>query len=455
MVCARGRARPGGARVRRGRVGQEGRKRAGWRVRDLRPAEPGAGLRSGSSPPRSPSTPASRAETSCSSSTLVTRLARAQREIGLAAGSGRRGRATPRRCSRCCPSLLERTGNSAKGYCTAHLHVSGGGRRPGGPRGRRGPRTPRRPLRPRPAIAELGPLAGIDVLASLSRVMPQVTTGQAPATGGALPELLAAYEQRRDLTAGAYAPGNRSAHRRGDRTPAGARGVPCPGPGRAGRLAPGTDAPGGRGMSALGTLRRLRAEARDRQQHAFARRLSELRLAEELLRRASARWESQRCRIHRAEARVSVFTAGGAFASAVLMLGTSHASAPSSRSSPSGGTSRGASSWPAPAAGTRRAMPSSAPRRAWRSWSACSIAAPPTCGSAGRAAPTRRSRLARATPARAASGTHPEYLGCGRARLFMPAIFPEPSTIRTEVTSFPRPAGPAGKLTRARKQYAT
>ena len=72
-------------------------------------------------------------------------------------------------------------------------------------------------------------------------------------------------------------------------------------------------------MSALRTLRRLRAEARDREQQAFARRLSELRLAEELLRRANARWESQRGRVaQRAEARVSVFTAGAACASAVL-----------------------------------------------------------------------------------------------------------------------------------------
>lgn len=64
-------------------------------------------------------------------------------------------------------------------------------------------------------------------------------------------------------------------------------------------------------MSGLGTLLRLRADARDREQLAFARRLSELRLAEELLRRASARWESQRGRVaRRAEARVSAVTPG-------------------------------------------------------------------------------------------------------------------------------------------------
>jgi len=40
-------------------------------------------------------------------------------------------------------------------------------------------------------------------------------------------------------------------------------------------------------MSGLRTLHRLRKDARDGAQDAFARRLAELRLAEELLRRAS------------------------------------------------------------------------------------------------------------------------------------------------------------------------
>jgi hypothetical protein len=45
---------------------------------------------------------------------------------------------------------------------------------------------------------------------------------------------------------------------------------------------------------------------RDGAQEAFARRLAELRLAEELLRRATARWASQRARLSdRAEARFS------------------------------------------------------------------------------------------------------------------------------------------------------
>lgn len=72
-------------------------------------------------------------------------------------------------------------------------------------------------------------------------------------------------------------------------------------------------------MSGLGTLRRLRRDARDAAQEAFAQRLSELRLAEELLRRATARWESQRGRCsHRAEARLSLLEGGGAAGRAVL-----------------------------------------------------------------------------------------------------------------------------------------
>ena len=59
-------------------------------------------------------------------------------------------------------------------------------------------------------------------------------------------------------------------------------------------------------MSGLETLRQLRMEARDRAQETFARRLGEVRLAEELLRRAIARWSSQRSRCaERAEGRLS------------------------------------------------------------------------------------------------------------------------------------------------------
>lgn len=72
-------------------------------------------------------------------------------------------------------------------------------------------------------------------------------------------------------------------------------------------------------MSGLETLRRLRKTARDAAQEAFARRLSELRLAEELLRRAAARCEAQRGRCAgRAEARLRALGADEAAASTVV-----------------------------------------------------------------------------------------------------------------------------------------
>jgi flagellar biosynthesis chaperone FliJ len=72
-------------------------------------------------------------------------------------------------------------------------------------------------------------------------------------------------------------------------------------------------------VSGLQTLRRLRTTARDEASEAFSRRLAELRLAEELLRRAAARWESQRGRCAvRAEARLGALGAGQAAARAMV-----------------------------------------------------------------------------------------------------------------------------------------
>jgi len=66
-------------------------------------------------------------------------------------------------------------------------------------------------------------------------------------------------------------------------------------------------------MSGLRGLQRLRAMGRDVAEEAFARRLAELRLAEELLVRATARWQSQRARLSdRAEARLSELDRGTA-----------------------------------------------------------------------------------------------------------------------------------------------
>ena len=66
-------------------------------------------------------------------------------------------------------------------------------------------------------------------------------------------------------------------------------------------------------MSGLRVLQRLRAAAREGAQEAFARRLAELRLAQELLGRATARWESQHGRLfRRAESKLSELRHGAA-----------------------------------------------------------------------------------------------------------------------------------------------
>jgi flagellum-specific ATP synthase len=58
-------------------------------------------------------------------------------------------------------------------------------------------------------IAERGRWPAVDVLASLSRVMPQVTTQEHRRVAARFRALLAAYEQRRDLILlGAYVPGS-------------------------------------------------------------------------------------------------------------------------------------------------------------------------------------------------------------------------------------------------------
>ena len=138
----------------------------------------------------------------------VTRLARAQREVGLAAGEPAARQGYPPSVFSMLPRLLERTGNSARGYCTALYTclVAGDDLEDPVADEVRGILDGHVVLDRR--IAERGHWPAVDVLASLSRVMPQVTTGEHRRLAARFRELLAAYEQRRDLILlGAYAPG--------------------------------------------------------------------------------------------------------------------------------------------------------------------------------------------------------------------------------------------------------
>jgi len=139
----------------------------------------------------------------------VTRLARAQREVGLAAGEPPARQGYPPSVFSMLPRLLERTGNSERGDCTALYTCLVAGDDLEDPIADevRGILDGHIVLDRR--VAERGRWPAIDVLASLSRLMPQVTSPQHRRLGARLRSLLAAYEQRRDLILlGAYERGS-------------------------------------------------------------------------------------------------------------------------------------------------------------------------------------------------------------------------------------------------------
>jgi type III secretion protein N (ATPase) len=139
----------------------------------------------------------------------LTRLARAQREVGLAAGEPPVRHGYPPSVFALLPRLLERTGNSERGSITAlyTVLVAGGDMEEPIADEARGILDGHILL-----SRELGSRnhwPAIDVLPSLSRVMPRVTDAEHRAAAGRVRELLAAYEQQRDLILlGAYQRGS-------------------------------------------------------------------------------------------------------------------------------------------------------------------------------------------------------------------------------------------------------
>ncbi len=135
----------------------------------------------------------------------VTRLARAQREIGLAIGEPPARQGYPPSVFSMLPRMLERTGNSDKGKCTAIYTclVAGGDMEEPIADEVRGILDGHFILNR--AIGERNQWPAMDVLASLSRVMSGIVSKEHKKAAGKLRETLSTYEKQRDLILlGAY-----------------------------------------------------------------------------------------------------------------------------------------------------------------------------------------------------------------------------------------------------------
>jgi type III secretion protein N (ATPase) len=138
----------------------------------------------------------------------ITRVARAQREIGLAAGEPPTRRGYPPSTFAMLPRLLERSGQSATGSISAiyTVLVEGGDMDEPIADEVRGIVDGHIVLDRN--LAARGHYPAVDVQQSLSRVMPLVTAPEHRKAAALLRELIAAYEARRDLILlGAYQPG--------------------------------------------------------------------------------------------------------------------------------------------------------------------------------------------------------------------------------------------------------
>jgi ATP synthase in type III secretion protein N len=138
----------------------------------------------------------------------ITRFARAQREVGLAAGEPPARRGYPPSVFAALPRLLERAGQGEKGSITAlyTVLVEGGDMDEPIADEVRGILDGHIVLDR--AIAARGAYPAVDVLHSLSRVMPRCATAAHCAAASTLRRLIGAYEGKRDLIAlGAYKKG--------------------------------------------------------------------------------------------------------------------------------------------------------------------------------------------------------------------------------------------------------
>lgn len=138
----------------------------------------------------------------------LTRFARAQREVGLAAGEPPARHGYPPSVFAMLPRLLERTGNAQRGSITAlyTVLVAGGDMEEPIADEVRGILDGHIVLSR--ALGDRNHWPAIDVLPSLSRVMPFVVDKEHAQAASQVRELLALYEQKRDLILlGAYQAG--------------------------------------------------------------------------------------------------------------------------------------------------------------------------------------------------------------------------------------------------------
>lgn len=138
----------------------------------------------------------------------VTRFAMASREVGLAAGEPPTLRGYPPSLFALLPRLVERLGNDGRGSITGMLTVLVDGDDMNEPvaDALRGYLDGHVVLSRR--LAERGRFPAIDVLASISRLMPRVTSAEQQRRARRIREWLALHDENRDLiTVGAYRKG--------------------------------------------------------------------------------------------------------------------------------------------------------------------------------------------------------------------------------------------------------
>jgi type III secretion protein N (ATPase) len=139
----------------------------------------------------------------------LTRLARAQREVGLAAGEPPARQGYPPSVFALLPRLVERTGNSARGSITALYTVLVAGNDLDEPIADEARSVLDGHIVLSRDLGARNHWPAIDVLGSLSRVMGQVADAEHRRAAASLRQVLAAYERHRDLIVlGAYQRGS-------------------------------------------------------------------------------------------------------------------------------------------------------------------------------------------------------------------------------------------------------